>query len=113
MKCSKWFVVLAAICVLLPFSAFAKQKDKDTGNFTLYQTTQVGDKQLAPGDYKAEWSGTGSTLQVNILKDKQVVATTQAKLVSGNSQDEVTVNDSTKKLEQINFGRMRQTLVLE
>ena len=112
MKFSTWFVGLAAISLLLPISVFARQKDKDSGNFTLASAAEVGSTQLSPGHYKAEWTGNGSNLQVSILKDKQVVATTPAKLVQGASQDAVVVNSSTNKLEQIDFGKLKEELVL-
>jgi len=113
MKYSSWFAVLIAACMLLPLSAFARQKAKDAGNFTLFDPAQVGRTQLAPGQYKAEWNGTGNNVEVSILKNRQVVATTPAKIVQSTSQDAVVVNDQTKKLEQIDFGKMKESLVLE
>jgi hypothetical protein len=112
MKYGSRIVTFAAVCMLLSLSAFARQKDKDAGNFTLYDAAHIGSTQLTPGQYKAEWTGSNSDLQVNILKNKQVVAKTQGKLVPSTNQDAVVVNDNSKNLEQIDFGKLKEALVL-
>jgi len=115
-----WFVILAAVCMLLPFSAFGQQKEmkgkEEVGKFTLTSPAEVGSTKLAAGDYKAEWNGTGNDVQVNIVRNKQVVATAQGQVTEkqqGNVQNTVTVNSSTNKLEEIDFAKQKVALKLE
>jgi hypothetical protein len=111
MKFSK-HVALFVLVAGLSLTAFAK--DKNEGKFTLNDSVQIGSTQLKPGDYKATWEGTGSDVQVKILQGKSVVATTSAKLVDRPSgQDSVTIGNanSTRNLQEIDFGGLRKALV--
>lgn len=110
------FVKFAALLglVTLSMSLGVSAKDKNEGKFTLTDSVQVGSTQLKPGDYKATWEGTGSDVQVKILQGKNVVATTSAKLVDRLSgQDSVTVDNSnsSRTLQEIDFGSLRKGLV--
>jgi len=112
----KFWIILAAVCIVLPLSAFGKDKDKDQGKFTLPSSAEIGSTQLAPGDYTAEWTGSGHNVDLNILKDKQVVAKTQAQLKqmpAADAQNAVGVNSTTHQLEEIQLGKSRADLVLQ
>jgi hypothetical protein len=110
MKVVKYGALLAMVCVSLSIGLFAR--DKNEGKFTLIDSVQVGSTQLKPGDYKVVWDGTGPDLQVKILQGKSVIATTPAKLVDESfEQDSVTVDDSSKSLQEIHFGSLHKSLV--
>ncbi|MGH9547730.1 MAG: hypothetical protein ACRD3W_00080, partial [Terriglobales bacterium] len=77
--------------LLLPASAFAR--DKNQGNFKLFDPVRVGSTQLEPGNYKVEWNGAGPTVNVDILQNKKTVATTSAKLVGYTSGYDAVVTE--------------------
>lgn len=113
MKSLKFGALALVAAVVLSMGAFAK--DKNEGKFTLADSAQIGSTQLKPGDYKAEWEGTGSDVQVKILQGKNVVATTSAKLVDKqDASDSVTLggtNSATKTVDEIDFGHFHKALV--
>jgi hypothetical protein len=47
-------------------------------NITLGTAAQVGSTTLKPGDYRVEWQGTGSNVNVNFMQGSKVVATAPA-----------------------------------
>ncbi len=84
---SKSLILGAAL--LLASSAFAANK----ANFTFNSPTTVNGTKLKAGDYKLEWDGTGSEVQVSFIQGKKVVAKVPAKLVdlNSNSQNDAAV----------------------
>jgi hypothetical protein len=76
---SKTLVMGAAL--LLASSAFAATK----ASLTLPDTTTVNGTKLQAGDYKLEWDGTGTNVEVSFLKGKTVVAKVPAHVVDLNS----------------------------
>jgi len=100
-------VTLIGAFSLLPVAVFAANINKKT--LHLYENVTVQGKQLAPGDYKIEWSGTGPAVKVNILKGGETVATTPARMVSqaeSNDQDGYalkTGKDGSRYLSQVFF----------
>jgi hypothetical protein len=88
MKVTKLFTLLVGSSLLLSASAFAGNGNKKT--LRIETSVTVEGKSLAPGEYKVEWSGTGSDVKVNILKGKETVASVTARVVSlpvANKQD--------------------------
>ena len=65
-------LALATVPVLLASDATMKK------NITLGTAAQVGSTTLQPGDYKVEWQGTGSNVNVNFMQGSKVVATAPA-----------------------------------
>ena len=113
MKLMKYFALLAFVATLT-VGAFAK--DRNEGKFTLSDNVQLGSTQLKPGDYKATWEGTGSDVQVKILKGKDVVATVPAKLedkASGQSSVSLGTANGAKTLVRIEFGGLHKGLVFD
>ena len=117
MKYSKYFAVITAFCLITTAGLFADSKSKDRGSINLSNSVQIGSTQVAPGDYKVEWNGTGDNVQVNILKGKNVVATTQGKLVQlpekaeNNSVTTKADDNNTRALMEIQFDNRRESLV--
>jgi hypothetical protein len=115
MKAVRFVAIAAILASCFSLSAFAK--DKNEAKFTLPDTAQLGSTQLKPGDYKLQWDGTGPTVQVKVLKGKQVVATSSAKLVEKKETtgtDAVTLgpgNGTVKSLDQVDFSNGKQSLV--
>lgn len=78
MKTSRAFAaVLGGLAILVASSALAADK----GSIKLFDPTTVNGAQLSPGEYQVQWEGTGSDVQLKILRGKKVVATTSATVV--------------------------------
>jgi len=93
------------LALLLASSAFAATK----ANLELHERTTINGTQLKPGDYKLQWEGTGPNVEVSIMKGKNVVAKTQARLVdlpTPSSNDAAVVkknDDGSSALEGVRF----------
>jgi hypothetical protein len=119
MKSAKILVPLAAMAlvvsmsVLVP-SAFAK--NANSGNFTLSDSARIGSASLAPGTYKAEWTGTANNVKVNILEHGKTVATVDAQLhdlTAPAQYDAVTLKDvgnNMKAVDMIQFNKHSESL---
>ena len=119
MKYPKYFAVIAVFCLITTAGLFADSKSKDRGNLNLANPVQIGSTQVAPGDYKVEWSGTGDNVQVNILKGKKVIATTEGKLVElpkkaeNSSVTTKALDNDTRALMEIQFDNRTESLVFD
>src|SRR5262245_50070364 len=114
MKVVRWIAMLAVVASGLPLGAFAK--DQNEAKFTLSDPAVLGSTQLKPGDYKAQWDGTGPEVQVKILKGKEVIATAPAKLIdkqnaSGTNAVTFGTGGSVRSLDQVDFNSGKQSLV--
>ena len=58
------------LALLLASSAFAATK----GELTLLNPATVNGTNLKAGDYKLQWDGTGTDVQVTFLQGKTVIA---------------------------------------
>jgi hypothetical protein len=109
-KVSKGLVL--GLALLLATSAFAASK----GPLQLNAPATVAGKQLAAGDYTVKWDGTGPSVQVEILKGKNVVATVPAQVVTldhVSNYDSAVVNtsgDGGRVLSQIRFSGKKLAL---
>jgi len=107
MKGTKLFTLLVGSSLLLSASAFAGNSNKKSLRFDTSVT--VEGQQLAAGDYKVEWSGTGPDVKLNILKGKETVASVDAHIVSvpvPNKQDgysATTGKDGSRSLTTVFF----------
>lgn len=113
MKSAKYLFLLAAMAMLLPLSALAK--DSNEGKFTISEPVQVGAIQLKPGDYKVQWDGSGDAVQVKILQGKKTVATTSGKVINHDQAapyNAVILKDGGKAINEIDFGNRKESLVL-
>jgi hypothetical protein len=69
--------LVTGLALLLASSAFAASK----GELTLLSPATVNGTNLKAGDYKLQWDGTGTDVQVTILQGKNVIAKVPAKVV--------------------------------
>ena len=97
--------LLLGLALLLATSVFAANK----GSMEVADPLTVNGKQLPAGDYTVTWEGTGPSVELNILRGKNVVATVPARMVdldrSANRDSVITsVNsDGHKSLNEIRF----------
>jgi hypothetical protein len=116
MKFVQYFGSFAIVAVVLSVAAFAK--NSHSGNFTLADTVQVGSTQLAPGNYKAEWSGPANDVKIEIMQNGKTVATAEGEikdLHQPSPYDAVgvkTLPDNTKALAEIDFNKRSEALVV-
>jgi hypothetical protein len=117
MKQIKYAALLSMLAVLCSVSALAR--DKNQHSVEIPNAVQVSGKQLEPGKYKVEWQGTGPEVQVNFVRDGKTVATVPGTLKTNDAkvtQDDVvlsTTGANAKTLEEIDFGRSKESLVFE
>jgi hypothetical protein len=117
MKQVKYAALLSMVALL--FSVCALARDKNQHSVNISDSVQVGGKQLEPGSYKVEWQGTGPEIQVNFVRNGKTVATVPGTLKTNDAkvtQDDVvlsTTGANAKTLEEIDFGRSKESLVFE
>jgi hypothetical protein len=106
--------LLLGLTLLLATSVFAANTNK--GSLQTMSDVTVSGKKIPAGEYSLRWEGTGSNVQVSILKGKTVVATTPARLVDlsqspSNDAAVVTTNsDGSKSLAEVRFGGKKYAL---
>jgi len=75
--------------------------------------------RVSAGDYSVKWEGTGSNVQVNILKGSAVIASTTARVVdleessASNSTLLRSNGDGSKSLSEIRFNGKKYALAIE
>lgn len=85
----------------------------------IYDTVVVEGKTLAPGDYKIEWSDSGSDVQLSILQGKETVATATARVVPVSNAAEhdsysvASAPDGSKTLTQLFFSGKKYELDIQ
>ena len=81
MKSSLYSRLMAVmLAALMATSAFAAG-DVNRGSFKTVDSFQVGGKQLAAGEYVAQWKGAGPDVEVEITRHGKVLATVAARVV--------------------------------
>ena len=65
------------LAVLLAGSAFAANKT----TLLVQEPVNVSGTKLAPGEYKVQWEGSGPSVEMSILKGKNVVAKVPAHVI--------------------------------
>jgi hypothetical protein len=117
MKQIKYTALLSMLALLCSVSAFAR--DKNQHSVEILDSVQVGNTQLKPGEYKVEWQGTGSEVQVNFVHNGKTVATVPGTLKTNDAhvvEDDIvtdTTSANTKALKEIDFSRDKESLVFE
>jgi hypothetical protein len=111
-KVSKFLVL--GLAVLLATSAFASNK----GYLQLTDAVMVSGKQVPAGDYSVKWEGSGNNVQLSIMRGKNVVATTPARVVDL-SESAITDSavlrsnaDGSKSLTEVRFNGKKFALAI-
>jgi hypothetical protein len=88
------------------------------GQLQLNDPLTINGKQLAAGEYRLQWEGTGSSVELSILRGKTVVASVPARLVDLDrpAQADLTIvrmnADGSKALSEIRFGGKKYSLAI-
>lgn len=107
--------MLPGLALLLATGAFAANS-ANKGSFNVFDPVTVSGHQLAPGQYKLTWTGTGSDVELMILSQGKVVATVPARLIElgqaghDNATESHKNDDGSQSLTQINFAGKKYAL---
>ena len=107
--------LLPALALLLATSAFAANK-QNKGSIELDKPATIGGHQLAPGEYKLTWDGTGPNVDLMIKSYGKLVATVPAHLIElsrpepSNGYEVHTNGDGSQILTSIEFGGKKYEL---
>ena len=85
-----------------------------TSTVTISQAVTVGTTQIAPGDYKVSWQGTGPAVKVSLAKSGSAPIVVDAKLVEGqkgNGSVLVATENGVRVLQEIDLSNA--TLIFE
>ena len=105
--------------MLLATSLFAANTHNNKGSLQLPDSVTVSGKTVPAGDYSVKWQGTGSNVQLNILRGGTVVASTSARIVdldqsSGSNSAVLKSNgDGSKSLAEIRFDGKKFALAID
>ena len=114
MKYVRYVALLAALAVLTPLGALAR--DKNQRSVDIPDAVQVGGKQLEAGHYKLQIEGAGPDVQVSFLQNGKTVATVPGKLKTNDNevtQDAIVTDSANKTLDEIQFRRDKESLVFQ
>jgi hypothetical protein len=85
MKTSLFTAVLTLTCVLgLGINAHAARNNAHS--VEIFDAVQIGTTELKPGNYKVEWQGTGSAVEVSFLRNGKTVVTVPGTLKTNDDQ---------------------------
>src|SRR5215472_1571336 len=104
-----------ALALLLATSVFAANK-QNKGSLELDQPATIGGHQLASGEYKLTWNGTGPNVDLMIKSYGKLVATVPAHLIElsrpelSNGYQVHTNDDGSQILTSIEFGGKKYEL---
>lgn len=114
MKLFKASTLVLASALLLASSAFAANK----GFLNISEPVNISGTQLAAGSYSVYWEGNGPNVELKIMRGKQVVASSPARLVDLSSapNNDAAVfksnGDGSRSLSEIRFYGKKQALAI-
>ena len=106
--------LLLGLALLLATSVFAANK----GSLKVSDPVTVNGRQIAPGEYTVKWEGNGPSVELNILRGKDVVATVPARMIdldrapSRDSAVTIVNSDGHKSLNEIRFSGKKYALAV-
>jgi hypothetical protein len=107
----KRFFGFAMMLTLLVAPAFAG-KNSQTVNFPT--AMKVGSADVTPGDYNVTWTGSGTEVQVTLIRNRKVIVTLPAKLVEQNNKNEGLDMNTQGGVQTLQAIRLRNmSLILE
>ena len=107
--------LLFGASLLLASAAFAGEK----ASVKVYEDVKLNGKTIPAGKYDLTWEGTGSNVQVSIVKGKEVVATVPAQLEAAKSSPASTgystrtEGDGSKSITNVFFAGKKYSLNLD
>ena len=106
--------LLLGLTLLLATTLFAAG-DSNKGSLQTLSAVTVNGTNLPAGEYAVRWEGSGSNVQMSILKGKKVVLTTPAHLVElgtpATTDSAVVKNDNgNRMLSEVRFGGKKYAL---
>ena len=110
--------LLLGLSLLLATSVFAANTHNNKGALQLQNSVTISGTTVPAGDYAVKWEGTGSNVQLNILKGSKVVASSPARLIDleQSSDRDSTVlksnGDGSKSLSEIRFNGKKYALAI-
>jgi hypothetical protein len=109
--------ILLSVALLLATAAFAGDAHK--GSVQFFNAVELNGKQLPAGEYQVKWEGSGSNVEMSILRSGKVLASAPAQLVELNekpSADAALINnnaDGSRSINQIRFAGKKYALAVE
>jgi hypothetical protein len=105
----KRFLGFALLLVLFAAPAFAGSKNQKV---TIGTPVQIGSTQVAAGDYDLTYTGTGSSVQVTLTKNRKAVVTFAATAVEVNSTQgmETTTRGGVSTLQVLHLNKISFTV---
>ena len=109
--------VLPGLALLLATGAFAAN-NANKASINVFDPVTVSGHQLAPGQYKLTWAGTGPNVELMILSQGKVVATVPARLIEldqagyDNATESRKNDDGSQSLTQIDFAGKKYALAI-
>jgi hypothetical protein len=110
-------IIFASLALVLAGSAFAANAAHKQ-SFEISAPTQVNGTLLSPGEYQAQWEGSGPSVQVSITQGKKVIATVPAEVVElgqAPSDNEAEIKNSAsgnRELTSLRFSGKKYSLEL-
>lgn len=110
--------LLPGLALLMATSVFATN-NVHKGSFEVFEPLNVSGHQLAPGQYRLTWDGTGSSVQLMIFSGRELVATAPARVIEvdqvgrQNATELRTNDDGSQSLAQIDFAGQKYALVFD
>jgi len=109
--------LLPGLALLVATSAFAANK-QNKGSLALDRPATVAGHQLAPGEYRLTWDGTGSNVELMILSHGKLVATVPAHSIElsrpepANGYEALTNDEGSWSLTKIEFRGKKYALAV-
>jgi hypothetical protein len=106
--------LLLGLALLLATSVLAANK----GSLQVSDPVTVNGRQIAAGEYTVKWEGNGPSVELNILRGKDVVATVPARMIdldrapSRDSAVTIVNSDGHKSLNEIRFSGKKYALAV-
>ena len=107
--------LLPGLALLMTTTAFAANKG-NKGALDLDTPATIAGHQLAPGEYKLTWDGTGPNVELMILSHGKLVATVPAHLIEFGQRERndaiksSTGADGTRSVDEIDFSGKKYAL---
>jgi hypothetical protein len=114
MKLFKASTLVLVSALLLASTALAANK----GSLNLSEPVNISGTKLAAGSYSVHWEGNGPNVELKIMRGKQLVASSPARLVdlSSTANNDTAVfksnGDGSKSLSEIRFYGKKQALAI-